>query len=47
MQKEHLTNTNPDPGFALLLKRGDKYLGRDIPEQYFKIQDWLVNQVKG
>ncbi len=45
MQKEHLTNTN-DPGFALLLKRGDKYLDRDIPKQYFKIQDWLVNQVK-
>ena len=35
---------NKKPPSHVLLERGRKYLGRDVPDGYFKIQDWCVSQ---
>ena len=35
---------NRNPLRGVLLERGRKYLGRDVPDEYFMIQDWCVSQ---
>jgi len=39
----HLSKKNK-PKDGDLLEKGHKYLGRNVPEQYFKIQDWCISQ---
>jgi len=35
---------NNEPRAGVLIKRGSKYMGREIPDGYFTIQDFCVSQ---
>lgn len=46
-RKEQLTsylNRDRIPSQGVLLERGKTYLGRVVPDGYFRIQDWCVSQ---